>query len=92
MQMEHLDRTVVDVLVNNHPAKALLDTGASENFISESLVERLGVMYEKRYSNVTMASKELRLATSGRASLTLTLFGKTYNNTYIIVMVMLAPT
>ena len=76
----------MDVLVNNHPAKALLDTGASENFINESLVERLGVIYEKRYSNVTMVSKELRLATSRRASLTLTLFGKTYNNTYMDVM------
>ena len=30
--------------------------------------------------------KELRLATSGRASLTLTLFGKTYYNTYMDVM------
>ena len=62
-----LDRIVVDVLVNKHPAKALLDTGASKNFISESSVEWLGVKYEKHYSNVTMASKELRLAASGRA-------------------------
>ena len=33
-----------------------------------------------------MASKELLLATSGKASLTLTLFGKTYYNTYMDVM------
>ena len=33
-----------------------------------------------------MASKELRLATLGRASLILTLFGKTYYNTYMDVM------
>ena len=29
--------------VENHPVKALLDTGASENFINESLIERLGI-------------------------------------------------
>ena len=81
-----LQRTVVDVLVENHPATVLLDAEASENFFNDSLIERLGINCVKFTSNVTMASEELQLTTSGRSFLTIMLFGKTYKNTLMDVM------
>ena len=56
-----LQRTVVDATISGHSVKALLDSGASENFINKSLVEQLGVQYVKDYSSVTMASTQLHL-------------------------------
>jgi len=66
-----LQRTVVDAKINDHPVKALLDTGASENFINKAVAEKLNLKYHKQSSNVTMASTKLNLTTHGRVNTTL---------------------
>ena len=81
-----LRRTVVESFINDYRVKTLFDTGASENFIDESLIKRLGIRYKKKPSNVTMASKALHLFTLGRAHVTLTILGKTYHNVSVDIM------
>ena len=81
-----LQRTVVDANILGHPVKALLDSGASENFISKSLVEKHHVPYTKELSRVTMASKLLHLQTQGLVKTTLKVQGRTYENTVLEVM------
>jgi len=66
-----LQRTVVDAKISEHYVKALLDSGASENFINESLVEQLGISETKESSSVTIASKQLSVQTQGQVSLNL---------------------
>ena len=76
----------MDATISGHSVKALLDSGASENFINKSLVEQLGVQYVKDYSSVTMASTQLHLRTQGQVYLNLEVQGRTYENIVLEVM------
>jgi len=66
-----LQRTVVNALINDQPVKALLDTGASENFINKAVADNLQLNYERQSTNALMASTELNLTTHGRVNTSL---------------------
>ena len=81
-----LRRAVVDASIAGHLVKALLDSGASENFIDMSLADQLGLLRENKSSSVTMASTEFNLKTYGRVKTTLKLFDRTYTNMTLDIM------
>jgi len=61
-----LEPAVVDACVEGHPLEALLDSGASENYIDKKLVDHLKLDISKEECDVTMASTKLLLKTEGR--------------------------
>ena len=79
-------KTIVYATISGHSVKALLNLGASENFISKSLVEQLGVRYVKDNSSVTIASTQLHLQAQGQVHLNLEEQGHTYEHTKLEVM------
>ena len=66
--------------VGGHPVDSLLDTGASENFISDRIVNRVGIIPNKKSSKVDMASSELSATVLGRVTSNLDVQGRTYKN------------
>ena len=81
-----LQRTVVDAFINDRPVKALLDTGASENFIDKAMAEKLQLKYDKHLTNVTMATTKLSLTTQGRVQTKLLVYDKIYADVCLDVM------
>ena len=59
---------------------SLLDTGASENFISDGIVNTVGLIPNGKCSLVNMASSELSATVLGRVTSNLDVQGQTYKN------------
>ena len=67
-------------MLRGHPVDSLLDTGASENFISDGIVNTVGLIPNGKSSLVNMASSELSATVLGRVTSDLDIQGRTYKN------------
>ena len=67
-------------MLRGHPVDSLLDTGASENFISEGIVNIVELIPNGKSSKVNMASSELSATILGRVTSDLDVQGRTYKN------------
>ena len=69
---DSLKRSIITCMLRGHPVDNLLDTGASENFISDGIVNTVGLIPNGKSSKVNMASSELSATVLGRVTSTLT--------------------
>ena len=77
---DSLKHSIIPCMLRGHPVDSLLDTGASENFISDRIVNRVGIIPNKKNSKVDMASSELSATVLGRVTSNLDVQGRTYKN------------
>ena len=75
-----LQRTVISCAINNIKLDGLLDSGASENFISEKVVLDIGLRRHGKVSQVSMASSQLNAPVLGSVTTNLIIDGRVYNN------------
>ena len=67
-------------MLRGHPLDSLLDTGASENFISNGIVNTIGLIPNGKSSKVNMASSEWSATVLGRVTSDLDFQGRPYEN------------
>jgi len=73
-----LHEAVVDVTVQGTPAKALLDTVASERFIHEGLVREIGLKSSGKPRNISLASLKSSAEVCGSVQATVKVFNHSY--------------
>ena len=73
-----LDPAVIKVKINRKIVEALIDSGASENFIDRKVVEELKLRMHGSPSKISMASTNCSIETLGRVRASVEAFGKHY--------------
>ena len=81
-----LSPTIIPVELNGLPVKSLLDTGASESFVNETVVRSAKLEVQGRPSRVSMASDKLTGRIVGKVCSNLLLQGRDYSNVMLSVM------
>jgi len=81
-----LKSAVVQAKINAISISALLDSGASENFVDKRLVDDLQLKIEGSSSEITMASTKLLAPTHGKTHACLSLLNRNYKNTSLEIM------
>ena len=77
---DSLKHSIIPCMLRGHPVDSLLDTSPSENFISEGIVNTVGLIPNGKSSKVNMASSELSATVLGRVTSDLDVQGRTYKN------------
>ena len=77
---DSLKHSIIPCMLRGHPVDGLPDTGASENFIREGIVNTVGLIPNGKSSKVNMASSELSATVLGRVTSDLDVQGRTYKN------------
>ena len=77
---DSIKHSIIPSMLRGHPVDSLLDTGASENFISDGIVNIIGLKPNGKSSKVNMASSELSATVLGRVTSDLDVQGRTYKN------------
>ena len=72
--------SIIPCMLRGHPVDSLLDTGAFENFISDGIMNTVGLIPNGKSSKVNMASSELSATVLGRVTSNLDVQGRTYKN------------
>ena len=73
-----LKPTVVPCKLEGYPVDSLIDTGASENFMSESTANIVGLIPQGNSSKVSMASNAFSATVLGKVTSSLNIQGRTY--------------
>ena len=77
---DSLKHCIIPCMLRGHPVDSLLDTGPSENFISDRIVNTVGLIPSGKSSKVNMASSEMSATVLGRVTSDLDVQGRTYKN------------
>ena len=77
---DSLKHSIIPCMLRGHPVDSLLDTSASENFISDGIVNTVGLIPNGKSSKVNMASSELSATVLGRVTSDLDVQGRIYKN------------
>ena len=75
---DSLKHSIIPCMLRGHPVDSLLDTGASENFISDRIVNAGGLIPNGKRSLVNMVSSELSAIILGRVTSDFDVQGRTY--------------
>ena len=75
---DSLKHSIIPCMLRGHPVDSLLDTSASENFISDGIVNTVGLIPKWKISKVNMASSELSATVLGRGTSDFDVQGRTY--------------
>ena len=70
--------SMVDARLNDQPVKAMIDTGSSDNFITESLVRSLNLKQYPKFSKVNMANPDFSTDILGYCDVKICLLGRSY--------------
>ena len=77
---DSLKHSIIPCMLREHLVDSLLDTGASENFINDGIVNTVGLIPNGKSSKVNMTSSELSATVLGRVTNNLDVQGRTYKN------------
>ena len=76
-----LAESVIDLKINNRNISALLDTGASENFMDRKLATKLGLKVKKEiYGSVALADRNQKSKIEGRTKADVIFDQETYHD------------
>ena len=67
-------------MLRGHPVDSVLDRGASENFISDGIVNTVGLILSRESSKVNMASSKSSATVFGQVTSELDVQGQRYKN------------
>ena len=65
---DSLKHSIIPCMLRGHPVDSLLDTGACKNFISNEIVNTVGLIPNRKSSKVNMASSELSVTVLGQVT------------------------
>ena len=77
-RVENLSKATVNVLVKGNKCRALLDTGSSDGFMCQRLVNAYNLCVHPESSRVSMASTSLSTTMTGHCLMNLKLMGSKY--------------
>ena len=75
---DSLKHSIISCMLRGRPVDSLLDTGASKNFISNKIVNTVGLIPNGKSSKVNMTLSELSATALGRVASDLDVQGQTY--------------
>lgn len=81
-----LSRATVQLKVNGRQTEALLDTGSSESFISQELVNSQNWVTTPDPGRISMAAKSLKADIIGKCLVNIELNGELYSNVKLMVL------
>lgn len=82
----NLSKTLIPVTLKGRTLQALIDTGSTENFISEAVVSKLSLGVSPRQATVKMASSEMSLQSQGLTVCDLTINEQAYQSVELLVL------
>ena len=77
---DSLKHSIISCMFRGYPVNSLLDIRASENLISDGIVNTVGLIPNGKSSKVNMTSSELSATVLGRVTSNLDVQGRTYKN------------
>ena len=81
-----LRQTVLPVVLNNLPMQALIDTGASDSFINETIAKESNLNFFGESSRVSMASEVVTAPILGKTTVNLSVKGQNYADIVLCVV------
>lgn len=81
-----LQRSVIDVTVNNVPLKALIDTGSSLSFINRVLLKTCHIKTLPYHGKISMANSSLSTDIRGQCKVNLCVGDNVYKNVTFLIM------
>ena len=81
-----LTKAVIDVKINGHDMKALIDTGSSESFINASMVKAKSLPKINSKTKITMATNDHCSHTQGHVDVGLQFKDKQYNSVKLSIL------
>ena len=81
-----LSNAVIPITINKALAKALVDTGSSESYISPELVSKLGIKQLRSVKEISMASTNYSIKTKGHVFINFDYNNCTYTNVKLSIL------
>ncbi|KAL1446069.1 hypothetical protein WDU94_006611, partial [Cyamophila willieti] len=81
-----LQRSVIDITVNNVPLKALVDTGSSLSFINRALLKKCRITPFPYHSKISMANSSLSTDITGQCKINLRVADNSYKDVTFLIM------
>ncbi|KAL1454481.1 hypothetical protein WDU94_010725 [Cyamophila willieti] len=81
-----LQRSVIDITVNNVPLKALVDTGSSLSFINRALLKKCRITPFPYHRKISMANSSLSTDITGQCRINLRVADNSYKDVTFLIM------
>ncbi|XP_039283240.1 uncharacterized protein LOC120351134 [Nilaparvata lugens] len=81
-----LSKVIIPITINGTESQALIDTGATGNFIDDTYAKKLNLEVIPEIGKVTLGSKRFTPQIRGKVNVNLTVQGESYTNTTLMLM------